>query len=310
MAADEKGWIVDGGVIWRDGEMIDAADATVHVLSHGMQRGTTVFDVLRITRSTDGRRMTVAMREHVARFVRGMSLMGMESSATVAELEAAVLRTAAANEAAGVIKLVAAWTEVPLAAAPVTLEPTIFVAGFDTDDPDAPPAPSPSVAVKTASAAKMPASLLPPSLKVAASYTIGVRERLAATSEGFDDVVFKTEGGDLAEGTTQAIFLVDDGRLVVPPLDSVLDGITRRLVIDVAQHNGVVVEVRPVSWSEVESADEMFQCSTNHPVRPIHRHDDRSLHPSGPVVAMLASEVNSLYADDHPLSVRWLTPVA
>ncbi len=301
---------MDGGVIWRDGEMIDAADATVHVLSHGMQRGTTVFDVLRITTATDGRRMAVAMREHVTRFMRSMSLMGMETSATVAELEAAVMATAAANDNAGVIKLVAAWTEVPLTAIPVSLAPTLFVAGFDADDPDAPVAPSSSVALKTASAPKMPAALLPPSLKVAASYTIGVRERLAATSDGFHDVVFKTDHGDLAEGTTQAIFVVRDGRLIVPPLDSVLDGITRRLVIDVAHHVGIVVEVRPVAWSEVETADELFQCSTNYPVRPVHRHDERALPSAGPVVGKLAGEVNALYADDHPLSVRWLTPIS
>ncbi len=297
------------GSIWRDGEMIDAEDATVHVLSHGMQRGSTVFDVLCIKTTSDGRRCAMGLREHVARFVRGMSLMSMENAPSAGVLERAVADVAAANPTASTIKLVAAWREVPLGALPLSLTPTVYVAGFEPEHPDAPAAPSPSQSVRTASAPKMPAELLPPSLKVAASYTVSVREKLAAAREGFDDVVYRGADGGLAEGSTQAIFVVNDGRLAVPPLDSVLDGITRRFVIDVAHHLGITVEVRPIAWSEVSEAEELFQCSTHHPVRPIHRHDDRDLTTPGVVSAKVAAEVCAIYAGDHPLSARWLTPV-
>ncbi len=297
------------GSIWRNGEMIDAGDATVHVLSHGMQRGSTVFDVLRIVKTNDGGRSAIGLREHVARFARGMSLMDMEDTPSIAELEAAVHAIANTNSEAAIVKLVAAWTEVPTAAMPLSMTPTVYVASFDAEEPPSPIAPTNSFAVRTANAPKMPAELLPPSLKVAASYTVSVRERLAAEKEGFDDVIYASASGDLAEGSTQSIFVVSGGRLLVPPLDSVLDGITRRLVVDSAHHLGITVEVRPVAWSEVVEADELFQCSTNHPVRPIHRHDDREFEVPGVVSAKLAADVTAIYAGDHPLSVRWLTPV-
>lgn len=298
----------DGGVIWIDGNLVPAEEATVHVLSHGVQRGSTVFDVLKVVELADGP-AALGLREHVARFMQSMQLMGMTSSAKLSELEQAVAETVAANPGADVVKLAGAWVEVPLRSLPVTTVPTVYVAALAPSTTVDPGGSKSTVKLKTATAPKMPAAVLPPSLKVAASYTSGVRERLHAVAEGFDDVVFRTVSGDLAEGTTQSLFVISGGTVLLPPLDAVLDGITRRVVLDLVRHADIDLDVRPVYWDEVTAADELFLSSTNSQVLPVARLDDRELPAPGPVTSSLASAMEELLAGSHELSRRWLTPL-
>lgn len=304
--------MVSGGQVWFDGELIDYGDATMHVLAHATQRGTAVFDVIKVV-PTDSGSAALGLAEHATRFMNSMDLMGMEPTVTAATLEAATAEVVAANPGTVVIKMVAAWKEVPLRALPLTPVPSIWIAAMgpftDTgSESEAVTGEAPaSVSLMTASAPKMPANILPPSLKVAASYTVGVRERMKAVSSDFDDVIFRSSTGGLAEGTTQSVFVVAGGKVLVPPLDSVLDGITRRMVLEVAAHAGVEVEVRSIEWSEVTAADELFVASTNLPVVPVNRHDERVLDAPGPVTDLLRSEVLAVLAGSHDLSAQWLT---
>ncbi len=300
--------------MWADGQMIRFEDATMHVLSHATQRGSAVFDVINILAvpTADGSATVphaLGLNGHVARFVRSMKLMGMDSDYTVDELEAAVVATVVANPGAGVVKLVAAWNEIPLRTLPITTTPHVWIAAMVPDqNADAPPVTG--VKLQTASCPKMPASILPPSLKVAASYTAGVRQRMAAVADGFDDVVFKTADGDLAEGTTQSLSVITGSTLAVPPLDDVLDSITRQMMLEVATHQGLTVEVRTVPWSEVMAADELFLSSANLSALPVSCIDDQEYPSPGPHTQRLMEAADSLAIGQHELSDRWLTPMA
>ncbi len=293
--------------VWIDGQLRPFDEAAISIFSHAVMRGSAVFDVLRIVQSANGP-AAIGLRPHLARLERSMAMMGMEPAFSLARLEQAVTDVVAANPGAATVKTVACWSEIPPKSMPVTLVPTITMAAFVPDplEPTLPPAES--VALRTAVAPKLPPEVLPPALKVAASYTIGVRETMAALAAGFDSVVFRTTGGLLAEGTTQSLFVVRGERLIVPPLDIVLDGITRRLVLDIGAHLGFHNEVRPVEWDEVEAADELFLCSTNAPVAPVHRLDDRVWPDQGPVSQAIDAGIRSMIDDaDHPLARRWLS---
>lgn len=290
--------------IWVDGVLIPEADATVHVLSHAVQRGSTVFDVLRVVETPRGV-AAFGLRQHVSRFERSMRLMGMTPNASIGELEAAVVETVAANPGSNTVKLVAAWASSPTGTIPESSVPQLSVAaivGQQTLPTEVVP-----IRVRTATAPKMPSDVLPPGLKVAAAYTYGIRHTMMARQEGYDEILLRTPGGDLAEGVSQSLFVVADGQLVLPPLDVVLDGITRRAVVDLAHHDGLHTQVRPVSWEEVEAAEELFLCSTTNPVWPLASLDDRLLSDERPVTTQLARAAESLLNGDHQLSQRWLT---
>ncbi|MFV0523722.1 MAG: aminotransferase class IV [Acidimicrobiales bacterium] len=293
-------------VVWRDGKLTPFAEATVHVLSHAANRGSLVFDVLRVV-TVDGAPAAVGLRPHVSRFERSMELMGMEPAVDVATLEAAVSAVVEANPGAGLVKLVATWDEIPAGPVPTMLTPTVTVVALDADEVVVT---GPAVTVSTAPMPKIPASILPPSLKVAAGYAAAVRHQLAARQAGYDEVIFAAADGSLAESTTQSLLTVIDGGLVAPPLDIVLDGITRRLVLETAQHCGIPVEVRDIAMSEVAAAPELMLVSTTRFIRPLANLDGRTLEAPGPVAARLITELESVVTGRHPLSGRWVTPLS
>ncbi len=298
---------LEDAVIWRDGDLVPFADATIHVLSHAAHRGSEVFDVLRVFDRGSGP-AALGLRPHVARFDRSMQMMGMESPYDVATLEEAVTKTVLANPGASFVKLIGAWAEVAMSTAPESPRPSVLVAALPSDQSDDPL--SESVRVQTAEMPKIPASVLPPSLKVAASYTPALRHQLRAAAEGWDDVIFRSTQGRLAEATTQALLVIKGERIAGPPLDTVLDSITRRLVLDVAQFLDLAVEARDVYWDEVTGADELIMTSTTHLVRPLSQLDDVKFDAPGPVARQLAEALTELIAGRHELSDRWLSPLS
>lgn len=311
-------------VVWRDGELIPFASATTHVLSHMAARGSQIFDVLLVVGDGDVP-TALGLREHVTRFVRSAETMGMEELPDIATLERAVASTVTTNLTEAeldvtrtgplVVKLIASWDDPSQTVVPASRKPTVYVTVTPLGPGDGSvdwfaKVPDP-IAVKTAAMPKVPASVLPPSMKVAAGYTPGLRHHLMAADEGFDQVVFRTiDGGDLAESVTSSVFTVTGGRIAVPPVDTVLDGITRRAVLDVAEHEGIPYTVRAVAWAEVEAADELFLSSSIRMVTPVGRLDGRVFDAPGPVTTAVAEGMGRLLMGEHPLDRRWMTPLA
>lgn len=297
---------MDEALIWIDGGLRPASEATVSILSHAVQRGSTVFDVVRICDTQDGP-AAFGLREHVARFDRSMHLMGMTSAWSLDQLERALAETVLANPGATLVKVTAAWVSTPVATLPDTTDPQVSIAAINAPLLD--PRTAPGVRAKVALATKLPADVLPPGLKVAAAYTYGIRQKMAARAEGYDEIILRTQKGDLAESVSQSLFVVRDDLLLAPPLDIVLDGITRRMVLDVAHHLGYHSQVRGIPWDEVASADELFLSSTTNPVQSLAELDGRSLPAPGPLGSKLAAQAMELLAGRHALSHRWLTPL-
>lgn len=292
--------------MWRDGALIPFNEATVHVLSHAAHRGSEVFDVLRVVSNVDGT-AALGLRRHVARFDRSMQLMGMETPYDLGTIERAVAETVAANDDVVYVKLVAVWAEVAMGTEPVSRRPSVMVAAVQADDGDV--VMQEPARIRTSSMPKMPASILPPTLKVAAGYTAGLRRQLDAFEAGFDDVIFRSTAGRLAEATSQSLLVVLGDKIIGPPFDTVLDGITRRLLLDLAQLHDLSVQVRDVYWDEVTSADELIFTSTTNLVRPIAQLDDQVLEAPGNVAKLLAEGVEAVIAGRHALSEHWLTPL-
>ena len=314
--------VLSPSLIWRDGALIPFADATVHVLSHMAARGSQIFDVLLVVGGPDGP-AALGLREHVARFAQSAVTMGMEGLPDIGALERAVADTVLANLAADeidpvncaplVVKLIASWDDTAMGIEPFSLTPNIYIAvtPWASNPADAAKIfePGDAIKVKTATMPKIPASILPPSMKVAAGYTPGVRHHLKASAEGYDQVLFKTVDGDMAEGVTSSFFVVRNGRIALPPIDSVLDGVTRRVVLDVAQSLDIPFQVRAVRWEEVSTADELFLSSTIRTVWPVGQLDDRQLDAPGPVSTAVASTLAEVLQGTHALSDRWMTPL-
>ncbi|GGS19282.1 branched-chain amino acid aminotransferase [Streptomyces aureoverticillatus] len=269
------------GVIWLDGEFVPWRAARLHVLSHGLHYGGSVFEG---ERAYDGQ--VFKLSEHSARLVASARRMGFELPWSATELDAATREAVAlAGLAEGYVRPVA-WrgsdtlrlvapdnsVHVAIAAWPW---PRIF-----TDGPR-------GIRLRTSRWRRPAPDTAPVTAKTAALYALGSLAGQEAEEAGCDDALLLDHRGRLAEATGANLFLVLDGALHTPPPDCVLDGITRRTVIALAHDLGLTVVERHLAPAELDRATEVFLTGTAYEVQPVTAVDDRR-YPLGEVGAALA----------------------
>ena len=120
---------------------------------------------------------------------------------------------------------------------------------------------------------------------------LAVQEAAAA---GYDEAILMTREGYVADGSGENIFVVKNGRISTPDLSSsILPGITRDSVIQIAQDLGYTVEEKNLIRADLYLADEIFMCGTAAEVTPLRAVDDREIGEPGPVTR----EIQSAYMD-------------
>jgi branched-chain amino acid aminotransferase len=232
-----------------DGVVLDASEAMIPVTDEGLLRGDGVFEVIRVYAGRP-----FALDEHLARMAGSAERLRLPLDVDGVRADVATL-LAAGPEVEGCIRVLATrgGRRIALVEALRDMPPTIAVASV---------------------------TYAPPRLLdgiKSLSYGANMLATRLAQEAGADDAVLVTPHGRVLEAPTRSIFAVLDGGLRTPPLsDHILDSITRRAVLSVAD-----VDERPITLDELLGAEEAFLASTTHEVMPIHRVDDRDL-PAAP----------------------------
>jgi branched-chain amino acid aminotransferase len=303
---------LDERTIWLDGDVTPMAAASTPLLSQSLQRGTLVFDVYGVYHQGTAV-YGLGAREHTERFLLSADLMGMTLPYDVDTLLAAAAALVAENPGVDSVRLNAWWRDPSLDVIPVPGQPAVAIATYAVSDVHpggGGPAVQPEPARLTMPGVrKAPPDVIPVQAKVAAAYAHASVAKVRARAAGFHDVLLLAEHGDIAESGTMSFFLVVDGVLRSPDLDEVLDGITRRVVLDAAAHEGIPVKVGPMPKELVADAEEAFLASTTRNVWPVASIDDRTFDPPGPVTARLIERVLQVVGGTDPLSPRWLQPL-
>jgi branched-chain amino acid aminotransferase len=305
--------------IWIDGELVPWADATVHVLSHGHQRGSLVFDYMSLHETPRGPAI-FRLDDHLARFRTSTELVTLPLSQDLTALREAVLSAVRGNPGAKVVKISAYLASVEVDVVPVDEHVTLAVAAYD-------PA-ADILAHKAVEPWKYRQALrvwlekdrrnrrrdiMDPHAKVAANYASPMGAKWAARKKGYDEILLVDENGFLAEGTTTNVFLVDgEGTLRTPPESAVLLGVRRRSILEIARKEGREVLEEPVRPEALLEASEAFLTGTAIGVAPIGSVDDRSIgdgDPPGPVCRSLRERYRRITRGEDPEFEHWLTYV-
>lgn len=153
---------------------------------------------------------------------------------------------------------------------------------------------------------------IPGRAKICGAYVNSALASDEARRNGFDEAIFLTEEGHVAEGASCNIFMVRSGRLITPPAsENILEGITRDSIVELARRelNLNVIE-RPIDRSELYVCDELFFTGTAAEIAPITRVDHRAVGSGG--VGEVSSKLRRLYDDATrgrlPQYRRWLIP--
>jgi len=154
---------------------------------------------------------------------------------------------------------------------------------------------------------------IPGRAKICGAYVNSALASDEARRNGFDEAIFLTEDGHVAEGATCNIFLVRHGALITPPsTDNILEGVTRAAVIELARRElGLDVVEQSIDRTELYLCEEMFFTGTAVEIAPIVKVDHRPV--GHGVIGPLASQLRSLYCEatrgHMPRYSNWVTPV-
>lgn len=267
-----KAWIGDGCI----GRLVDADEARISIMDHGFTVGDGVFETLKVTQAGP-----FALTRHLNRLSASAGIVGLAAPDPGHVREAALQVVAAnADEIGPLARLRITWTSgaAPLGSDRVEADPTLVIATMRQS-------PWPA----TTSAITIPWVRNPRSLIAGAkstSYAENVVALVRAHEAGASEAVLGTTDGLLCEGTGTNVFVLLDGRLITPTLDTgCLDGITRGLVIEWL---GATQEDLPLEGlADVEAA---FLTSSTRDVHPLERIDGRRWPAPHPLVAQLAAE--------------------
>lgn len=151
---------------------------------------------------------------------------------------------------------------------------------------------------------------IPPRAKVTGSYVNASLMKSEAELNGYDDVIALNKEGHVAEGATANLFLVRNGKLITPPEDAdILEGVTRRTVLAMAENLGIEVEIRMIDRTELYIADEMFFCGSSARISAIGSVDRRQVGDGkiGGVTKKIAKLYASVQSGDKIIDESWLT---
>lgn len=291
---------------WRNGKLIPWGEATVHLMSHSLTRGSAVFEVLGFYSTPEGP-AAFRLPEHCDRLFRSAELLGMEIVQSKGEIMQAVAETVKMNQVSqGFVKIVGFYSEetFTIVVSDPKLELAIFAIGADEYRPKSSP---PVIRVCISRWRRLHPESVPVEAKVAANYMNGMLARQDAQRRGFDLGIMLDENGSVAEGSVESVFMVKDGTLMTPPLGHILSSITRRSILEAAPAIGIKVQEKVVTPQELLQADEIFISSTSRRVMPVYRIEDRDLGETpGPVSRRIAVLIDAICTGREERFRHWL----
>jgi branched-chain amino acid aminotransferase len=145
--------------------------------------------------------------------------------------------------------------------------------------------------------------------KTCGDYVNSILAKREALLDGYDEAILLDTQGFVSEASGENIFAVKAGALVTPPLATVLGGITRASVIEVARERGMRVEERPITRDELYTSDEVFLTGTAAEVTPVREIDRRTIGQGkrGPITKALQSAFFEIALGRNRKYDRWLT---
>ena len=261
------------GLIWYDGALVEWRDANLHVLTHGLHYASSVFEGERVYGGN-----IFKLREHTQRLFNSAEILGFEIPYTVEEIDAASYQACEANGIVdGYVRPVAWRGSETMGVSAQDAKIHVAIAVWPWPSYFSPEARDKGISLKTSIWRRPPPDTAPVHAKAAGLYMICTMSKHEAEAAGCDDALMLDWKGRVAEGTGANIFVMfGDGKIITPPPECFLNGITRQTVMELAAKRGIEVIERHMEPEELADAEEIFVTGTAAEVTPVGRIDDMS----------------------------------
>lgn len=299
--------------IWFNGELRDYEDCTVHVASHALHYGSSVFEGIRAYETPNG---TMIMRgwDHLRRLAYSARIYRLPLKYSLEELHAAMRETVRdSGLASAYIRPIIARGNCGLGVVPKDMdlvETAIMVAPWGAYLGEE--GVKNGIAACITSWNRLAPNTMPPGAKAGGNYLSSQLIGLEARERGFTEGIGLGVDGLLSEGAGENIFLVQKGRLLTPPASaSILSGITRDAVITLAADVGIETVEMTISREQMYGADEIFMTGTAAEVTPVRQVDHMVIGNGGcgPITRQLQDAYFGLFNGRTEDKWGWLDPV-
>jgi branched-chain amino acid aminotransferase len=288
--------------IWMNGELVDWADARIHVGAHGLHYGTGVFEGIRCYDTERGPSI-FRLVDHLKRMENSAKLIYMELPYSVEELRAACLEAVSVNGLReAYLRPIAIYGYGELGVHSGTNPVDVAIMAFPWGAYLGEESQTKGIRAMVSSWRRVGPNTIPHAAKATGVYLNSMLATHEASRAGYDEAILLTEDGYIADGPGETIFMVKDGTLHTPDLSaSILPGITRDTIIQIAQDLGYSVVQKPLIRTDLYTADEVFMSGTAAEITPLRSIDDHEIG-VGPVTIAL----QDAYADTvRGRSERW-----
>jgi branched-chain amino acid aminotransferase len=279
------------------GKIVPYSEAKIGVMTHALNYGTAVFAGVRAYWNEEEEELFIFRpMDHFGRFLNSMKLMIMENDFTAASLTqilVELLQKEGLRQDVYIRPLAYKSDEIiGVKLHDLQTDVTIFAVPFDryvSNDTGA--------HVTISSWRRLDDNMIPARGKIAGAYANTAFIKTDAVRAGFDEALVLNVDGHISEGSAENFFMVRDDVLITPPVtDNILEGITRRTVIELAREEiGIEVRERSVDRTEVYLADELFMTGTAAAVTAITKVDHRVV--GSGTMGPVASQMRKLYDD-------------
>jgi branched-chain amino acid aminotransferase len=297
-------------LIWKNGEFVGWDEATTHVLSHGLHYGSGVFEGIRCYDTEIGPAI-FRHQDHLDRLAKSAELYYLPLPYSTEEIRQATKELIRRNGLRSCyIRPLAfrGYGEMGLYAksAPVEVIVAVWPWGAYLGEEGK----RKGVRAKVSSWRRISPSGLIPHAKASGQYLNSILAKTETAKAGFDEAILLDERGFVCEGSGENIYMVRDGEIVTPGhASSILDGINRRSVIQIARDLGYMVVERDVARAELYLAEEVFLTGTAAELVPIREIDDHDLGEPGEITRVIQGKFDDALHGRLQEYREWLDPV-
>lgn len=298
--------------IWKNGKLVNWADATTHVLTHALHYGTAVFEGIRAYNTPKGPAIFKA-KEHYDRLLESAKLIYMNAPYTTQELiEATQLLLKENNLESCYIRPLFYFGYGEMGLNPSQNKVECIIAAWPWGTYLGEEGLKNGIRCKISSWTRIDSTIVPPLAKSASNYLNSGLAKQEALRCGYEEAILLNSNGRIAEGPGENLFLIKDNTLYTPDIsESALKGITSKTIIECAEHLGIPFKFKSIIRDELFLADELFFTGTAAEVTPIREIDGITIGNGsrGPITEKLQSLFFDSVTGKKEVNTNWLTLV-
>ncbi len=299
-------------LIWQNGEMVAWEDAKVHVLTHGLHYGTGVFEGERAYETAHGPAI-FRHYDHLERLFKSAELYYMPIPYSLEELRQATHELIAANDLrACYIRPIVYRGYGQIGLYPLDAPVEVSIAAWQWGSYLGADSKEQGVRVKVSSWRRIPDDALIPHAKACGQYLNSVLAKIEASKAGYQEAILLNSHGYVCEGSGENVFVVRDGQILTPPQTAgILDGISRKSVMQIAADLGYEIVERDITRAELFLAEEVFFTGTAAELVPVREVDDHAIAEghAGPITRAIQRVYEDALHGRDPRYLDWIDVV-